>query len=395
MSFDESAISLSETCDYVKDRFAKDLLTLENYISTENMLPNRGGVTVSSGLPNTAAIEYLPGDVLVSNIRPYFKKIWRADKRGGCSADVLNFRAKTHCNNQYLYYLLSDDRFFAYSTGTSKGTKMPRGDKKAIMDYPVMLPPLPEQQAIAATLSCLDDKIELNNRMNKTLEEMAQAIFKSWFVDFEPFQEGKFVDSELGKIPKGWRVGTLTEIADYLNGLAMQNYRPADGEAAIPVLKIKELRQGRTYVDSDLCSANINERYVIQDGDIIFSWSGSLLVDIWCGGTCGLNQHLFKVSSTQYNKWYFYMWTKYHLQQFQSIAKDKATTMGHIKRGDLERSKCLIPNETSLSLMDATMSPIIDKIIASKIQVRQLERIRDSLLPKLMSGEIRVPVEVS
>lgn len=257
----------------------------------------------------------------------------------------------------------------------------------------INLPSISEQKAIADTLSCLDDKIELNNRMNRTLEEIAQAIFKSWFVDFEPFQDGEFVDSELGSIPKGWRVGTLTEIADYLNGLAMQKYPPESEAEALPVLKIKELRQGRTDAESDLCSPDIEKKYVIHDGDVVFSWSGSLLVNLWCGGTCGLNQHLFKVTSSKYQKWFYYMWTLYHLREFQAVAKDKATTMGHIKRENLTKSKVLIPSSQVLEDMNSTMSPIIEKIIANRLQSRKLEEIRDSLLPKLMSGEIRVPME--
>ena len=227
--------------------------------------------------------------------------------------------------------------------------------------------------------------------MNKTLEEMAQAIFKSWFVDFEPFQGSEFVDSELGRIPKGWRVGTLTEIADFLNGLAMQKYRPTEGEMGLPVLKIKELGQARTDSNSDICTSKLDAKYIVHDGDIIFSWSGTLLVDIWCGGTCGLNQHLFKVTSKTHPKWYIYFWTKSHLVRFQAIARDKATTMGHIKRGELDNSKVLIPDDKSMKKLNGTMMPLIDMLITNKVQSQLLEKTRDDLLPRLMNGEIRVP----
>ena len=209
----------------------------------------------------------------------------------------------------------------------------------------------------------------------------AQEIFKSWFVDFEPFS---------GVMPEDWKVGNLLDIADYLNGLAMQKFRPNENENSLPVLKIKELRQGFCDNTSDLCSENIKSEYIIHDGDVIFSWSGSLLVDFWCGGTCGLNQHLFKVTSEKYNKWFYYSWTQYHLQKFISIAKDMATTMGHIKREELKKSEVLIPNNEDYSKIGNLLSPIYDMIIANRLENKRLAKLRDTLLPKLMNGEIDV-----
>ena len=228
---------------------------------------------------------------------------------------------------------------------------------------------------------------------------MAQAIFKQWFVDFEfPNEDGKpykssggeMVESELGMIPQGWEINSLLDIANYLNGLAMQKFRPADDEKGIPVLKIKELRQGSTDENSDLCSPSIAKDYIINDGDVIFSWSGSLLVDFWCGGKCGLNQHLFKVTSSKYEKWFYYLWTKYHLDKFIRIAQDKATTMGHIKRTDLSSSMVLVPNEVLMNKANSILKPIVEKIVETRIEEGKLGKLRDTLLPKLMSGEIRV-----
>lgn len=253
-------------------------------------------------------------------------------------------------------------------------------------------PPYDEQKNIAETLSILDDKIELNNRINKTIEEMAQTIFKSWFIDFEPFQDGEFEDSELGRIPKGWRVESLDNVADFLNGLAMQKYRPESDEF-LPVIKIKELNQGFTDDKSDKVSVNIPRKYIIADGDVVFSWSGTLMVKIWTGGRGGLNQHLFKVTSEKYNTWMYYLWTLSHLEELKGIAKDKATTMGHIKRSHLTDSKVLIPKNADIETMNDIMNPIFNQLIVTKIQNRTLEKLRDSLLPKLMSGEVRVPIE--
>lgn len=373
---------LQEICSYAKGKTNVSELTLTNYISTENMLPNKSGIVNATSLPTTATTqEYLKNDILVSNIRPYFKKIWYATKKGGCSNDVLVFRAKENIDSKFLYYLLADDAFFEYSMATSKGTKMPRGDKLSIMQYNVPDFDLTTQKQIASILSALDNKIELNNRINENLELQAQAIFKSWFVDFEPFG---------GVMPEDWKVGNLLDIADYLNGLAMQKFRPNENENSLPVLKIKELRQGFCDNTSDLCSENIKSEYIIHDGDVIFSWSGSLLVDFWCGGTCGLNQHLFKVTSEKYNKWFYYSWTQYHLQKFISIAKDMATTMGHIKREELKKSEVLIPNSEDYSKIGNLLSPIYDMIIANRLENKRLAKLRDTLLPKLMNGEIDV-----
>jgi len=196
---------LSDLSSFADAKINVASLDANTYISTENMLPNKQGITRSAGLPTASQTQaYKSNDILVSNIRPYFKKIWFADRNGGCSNDVLVFRAKNNCYPRFLYYLLADDNFFDYSTSTSKGTKMPRGDKYAIMRYSVSyLPSLPEQRAIAATLSCLDDKIALNNAVNHHLEQVAQAIFKSWFVDFEPWG---------GVMPEDWRYEKLDNI---------------------------------------------------------------------------------------------------------------------------------------------------------------------------------------
>ena len=180
----------------------------------------------------------------------------------------------------------------------------------------------------------------------------------------------------------------MIDIADYLNGLAMQKYRPTADESGIPVLKIKELRQSFCDDNSELCSPSIKSDYIIHDGDVIFSWSGSLLVDLWCGGICGLNQHLFKVTSSKYDKWFYYAWTKHHLYHFVAVAADKATTMGHIKRDELAKAEVLIPNETDYNRIGALLQPIYEMIISSRIENKKLAATRDTLLPKLMNGEI-------
>ena len=378
--------TLRQICEIVSDKLSVNELINANltstYISTENMLPNKGGVVASSSVPTTGKVTaYKTGDVLVSNIRPYFKKIWFASNDGGCSNDVLVFRAKKDISPEYLHYVLADDSFFDYAMKTSKGTKMPRGDKKALMEYGIVEMDYSSQCQAAAILKRIDELIKTNTKINENLEQQAQAIFKSWFVVFEPFG---------GVMPDDWKSANLLDIADYLNGLAMQKYRPVNDEVGLPVLKIKELRQGFCDDNSELCSPNIKRDYIVQNGDVIFSWSGSLLVDFWCGGKCGLNQHLFKVSSKNFDKWFYYIWTKYHLNRFIAIAADMATTMGHIKRSELEKSLVLIPNETDYVEIGNLLKPIYETIIINRIENQRLATLRDTILPKLMNGEIDV-----
>lgn len=386
------SMELQDICSYVKTKVETSNYSIEDYISTENMLPEKGGITVASSFPSGKVTEFQENDILISNIRPYFKKIWKADRRGCCSNDVLCIRANNNVDAEFLYYLLSQDLFFAYVMSGANGSKMPRGDKQQIMNWEIEIPSEKEdQRCIASILSSLDRKIELNNKINADLEEMAQAIFKNWFVDFEPFKDGKFVDSELGMIPEGWKVGRLTEIASYMNGLAMQKFPPENNEDSLPVLKIKELGQGFCGTDSDRCSCNIKDECKIHNGDVIFSWSGTLLVDVWCGGDCGLNQHLFKVTSKDYPKWFYYYWTKHHLQEFIHIAKDKAVTMGHIKRGHLEEAMVAIPDNDSMEKAHELFEPILSKMISLRLESSRLSLLRDTLLPRLMSGELEVP----
>lgn len=305
-------------------------------------------------------------------------------------------------DTDFIYYsMLILGKTLNYISKTS--TAVPIINKSEFSSFSILAPLKHEQKAIAHILSSLDEKIQVNNKINKTLEKMAQEIFKHWFVDFEfpnedgePYKSsgGEMVESDLGLIPKGWEVKGLDEIASYLNGLAMQKYRPEGDSWGIPVLKIKELRQGFTDENSDRCSIDIDERFIVENGDVIFSWSGSLLVDLWCGDKSGLNQHLFKVTSDEFDKWFYYSWTKYHLDRFVQIAESKATTMGHIKRKDLSDSKVVIPSSKTYIKASSIIEPLYNKMIYGKIESKRLESIRNTLLPKLMSGQIRVPLNI-
>ena len=274
----------------------------------------------------------------------------------------------------FIYYLMTVvGKHLNYLSKTS--TAVPIINKSTFANYEIEIPNIKEQKRIGKILSSLDDKIELNRRINDNLEQQAQALFKYYFID-TPELLGEF------------SVGSLADAANYVNGLAMQKYRPISGEKGLPVLKIKELGQGRIDSSSDFCSNEIDSYYKVYDGDVIFSWSGTLMVKIWCGGKCGLNQHLFKVSSKTTPKWFYYFWTKHHLDNFIRIAKDKAVTMGHIKREELEKAEVLFPNNSVMKKLDTLMAPFLDQIIEKECEIRILALLRDTLLPKLISGEL-------
>jgi type I restriction enzyme S subunit len=246
--------------------------------------------------------------------------------------------------------------------------------KGMIEKFEINAPNLSEQRSIAKILGSLDDKIDLNRRMNAILEKIAQALFKHWFVD--------------NPEAKRWTQKSLDEIARFLNGLALQKY-PADDDGFLPVIKIAQLRVNRTN-GADKASAKIPKEYIVNDGDILFSWSGSLDVVIWCGGKGALNQHLFKVTSEEYPKWFYYLWIKHHLLEFQEIALGKTTTMGHIQRHHLSEAKVIVPDKDTLSKMSEVMSPLLNRIISNSLETRIIITIHDLVLSRLMRGELNI-----
>ena len=277
----------------------------------------------------------------------------------------------------FLFQYVKSNIFKQQMRGNIGGSSQPTIPMKTIRQLLVPVPDKKTQKAIGRLLNAFDKKIESNNLINDNLLQQAQLIFKNYFIN-------------ITDIPSGWAKGNLLDIADYLNGLAMQKYRPTDDEAGLPVLKIKELRQRATDDSSEYCSPSIKPEYIINDGDVVFSWSGSLLVDIWCGGICGLNQHLFKVTSNKYDRWFYYLWTVHHLERFIAIAADKATTMGHIKRGELSNAEVLIPAKEDYDKIGSLINPLINMIVSKRIENRKLASLRNELLPKLMSGEINI-----
>ena len=327
------------------------------------------------GLMNSSTKLLDKGDIIIS-ARGTVGEIATIPYPMAFNQSCYGLRAKKEIvDEDFLYYLIKYNiRLLRKNT---HGSVFDTITRSTFDEIEVDVPDLEVQKKIGYLLSELDKKIELNNKINNNLEQQAQAIFANEFLS-------------LDTLPEGWKQASLIDIADYLNGLAMQKYRPTADESGIPVLKIKELRQGCCDNNSELCSLSIKSDYIIHDGDVIFSWSGSLLVDFWCGGICGLNQHLFKVTSNKYDKWFYYAWTKHHLDRFIAVAADKATTMGHIKRDELSKAEVLVPNKADYKRIGALLQPIYDLIIANRIENKKLAETRDTLLPKLMSGEIDI-----
>lgn len=388
---------LTEVCDTISETYkdsAKKVVLINTSDVLEGKITNHKFVD-NKNLAGQFKKKFQKNDILYSEIRPANKRYAFVDidpKDYIASTKLMVLRSKSFILPKYLYYLLTNKNTIRelHAIAVGRSGTFPQITYSELSNIKFKLPPIEIQEIILSFLLNLDDKISVNKKICENLEAQAQALFKHWFIDFAPFKDGKFVESELGMIPEGWRVGTLTEIADYMNGLAMQKFPPTSVEDSIPVLKIKELGQSMCDSNSDRCSKLIKPEYIINNGDIIFSWSGTLLVDIWCGGVCGLNQHLFKVSSKEYPKWFYLMWTKHHLGEFIRIAKDKAVTMGHIKRGDLEKAKVAIPGAKDMGTISPLMEELLDKIVNCRLESSRLSTLRDTLLPRLMSGEIKL-----
>ena len=378
--------TIGDLCDTISDTYKGNdenvILVntsdvLEGKILNHTLVPNKN-------LKGQFKKTFRKNDILFSEIRPANKRFafinFEDTSNYIASTKLMVLRHNENILPEYLFailklnYILEELQHLAE---TRSGTFPQITFTSELSPMKVNLPDKKTQKQIVSILSSIEHKMDANENINNNLEQQARAIFANEFLSFE-------------LQPNGWKQANLIDIADYLNGLAMQKYRPTVDEIGIPVLKIKELRQGYCDDNSELCSSNIKSQYIIHNGDVIFSWSGSLLVDFWCGGICGLNQHLFKVTSSNYDKWFYYAWTKYHLNRFVAIATDKATTMGHIKRDELAKAEVLIPNKADYNRIGALLQPIYDSIISNRIENKKLAEARDALLPKLMSGEIDV-----
>lgn len=318
------------------------------------------------------------GDILFSMAGAFLGKTGIVENRmlpaNTNQANAIIRLNKTIASAKFIGYFFREKSTIDFINNMSGQSAQPNINFQEIRSIEVDLPELAEQDAIVAVLGGLDDKIDLLHDQNQTLEAMAETLFRQWFLESEN---------------EGWDERPLSSIANFLNGLACQKYPPANGVDKLPVLKIRELSNGITD-SADWATSQVKPDYIVEAGDVIFAWSASLMVKVWDGEKCVLNQHLFKVTSQDFPKWFYLRWCKHHLAEFIAISASHATTMGHIKRGDLDAAMVLVPSPTMLDAMSQQMTPLLDKQIAIARQRKTLEKLRDTLLPKLMSGEVRV-----
>ena len=369
---------LSDICDYAKGRIDVATLDENTYISTENMMPNKGGISRASSLPTvTQTQSFSAGDVLVSNIRPYFKKIWFAEFDGGCSNDVLVFRAKNDVSKHFLYYVLADDAFFDYSMATSKGTKMPRGDKSAIMRYEVPNFSYKEQVKISGILEVLDRKIHINTEINENLLQQMESLYRAWFTEFVPFD---------GNRPSDWEESDIYSIANIIYGAPFSSKLFNNAGEGLPIIRIRDLKDQAfiTYT-----TENHPKGHLIHPGDIVVGMDGEFRPYIWGNTEAWLNQRVCIFGNKRSKGKAFVLFTikplLYRIEQTQV-----ATTVIHIGKKDYDAFKFYLPDSHTLDQFDEITSPMIDQIVANCLENKRLAELRDTLLPKLMTGELDV-----
>ena len=374
--------NLSDICDYAKGKINVSVLDEDTYISTENMMPNKGGITGASSLPTVAQTQsFSAGDVLVSNIRPYFKKIWFAEFDGGCSNDVLVFRTKEGVSKRFLYYVLADDTFFNYSMATSKGTKMPRGDKAAIMKYQVPDFTYEEQEKIAGLLEALDKKIQLNAEINENLEQQAQAYFQELFID---------------NADPAWTLGTVSDLGAVVGGStpskAKPEYYTEDGIAWITpkdlsINKAKFVSHG----ENDITKLGLknSSAAIMPEGTVLFSSRAPIGYIAIASGEVTTSQG-FKsvVPKPEIGTAYVYYFLKHNLPIIEGMAS--GSTFKEVSGSTMKNVPAVIPDTETLACFNGFCAPIFAQQRILEEQNQSLTALRDSLLPKLMSGEIDV-----
>lgn len=407
-------LKLSDCADYSALR--TKTIDIETYISTENMLPDKGGVSVASSLPDCkSAPKYEPNDILLSNIRPYFKKIWIANRTGSCSNDVLVVRARENVDARFLYYVLSDNNFFNYDTVTSKGTKMPRGSKNAIMKYFVPDVPLPTQRRIASILSTYDSLIENNTRRIRLLEQMAENLYKEWFVRFRfPGHETcKMVDGPLGKLPSGFDVVKMKDVLDYyIGGGWGEEELSSDFSEDAFVIRGADFPNIKRF-DTSSCPhryhkiSNYKTRQ-LEDGDIVLEISGGTQEQP-VGRTVFVNQDLInrfengKVICASFcklirpkkdaiNPYFLFFWLQY-LYDTRIITRFQLQSTGLINfkfEPFLRQCNVMVPPKDLQEEFAKQIASIYREMNNLASSSASLTRQRDLLLPRLMSGQIEI-----
>lgn len=340
-----------------------------------------------------------PNDILIGRYGPPIFQIFRGFK-GAYNVAIMKASPINGVNNDYLYYFLKQNSILKYVESMSLRTAGQTGvELESLYEYPVKLPDAEGQRKIADILKNIDNKIANNNKINAELESLAKTIYDYWFLQFEfPNEEGKPYKSSGGKmvwneklnrmIPDGWKNGNLYDIAEFTNGLACQKHRPIKNDQRLPVIKIREMHNGFTS-ETEWVRDDIPQKYVIDDGDILFSWSATLETIIWTGGQGALNQHIFKVSEKNCAKYYVFMQLAEYVKNFVAMAEARKTTMGHITSDHLNQSRIALPCAKVIDSFEQKVTPLFTTIIKNKQESIELSKLRDFLLPLLMNGQVR------
>lgn len=400
---------LKELAKYKNERINTNQLTTSNYISTENLLPNKQGKQKANKLPSSKTVKkYTETDILVSNIRPYFKKIWQANNIGGISNDVLNITSSNEkISNDYLYYYLSQDKFFQYMTQTSKGTKMPRGDKEAIMEFEIQVPKNVKYQNFISNLGkFLDNKIEINNKIIANLKELSQTLFKHWFVDFEfpdedgnPYKSsgGEMIDSELGKIPSNWKIYKLKDIASHKK----ETFNPKKSEeVTVKHFSLPAYDNEEQAIEEEVNKIKSN-KWIINNNCVLFSKMNPDTKRIWLpvidNKKLNVASSEFVVMESPNNKINSFIYNICLNSQF--IDYLKANTTG--STNSRQRVKPTIAVNYKLAIEDSIVkkyseiiTPYMEEMKILRSEIGKLTQLRDTLLPKLMSGELEISDDI-
>lgn len=397
---------LGELIEYRNEKLLIENVSLENYISTENLLPNRNGKQNAEKLPNTKSVKkYYENDILISNIRPYFKKIWQAEIPGGASNDVLILNScSNNTTNDYLYYYLSQDKFFDYMTQTAKGTKMPRGDKKAILGYEIKVPNIKHIQNYIVNLGKnIDKKIETNKKIIANLEELSQTLFKRWFVDFEfpdengnPYKSsgGEMIDSELGMVPKGWNFEKLKLLIENIkDNIRTKSLSQEDRYVPIDLIPKRKL----TFYDYKSSNEAKSSLIKFKKNDILLGSMRVYFHRVSLAPFDGITRNTVFTLRPRDERYLYYLLNAINKDDFIQYAANnsKGSTMPYaVWDGILDEVTVLNPPLQYLIEFNSIVQKYFDISIILLKQNRQLEDLRDTLLPKLMSGEIEIPDDI-
>lgn len=387
------SLILDDVSKFITSKVETSNIDETNYVSTENMLPNKGGVSLAASLPDTKSVRhYLPDDILINNIRPYFKKIWFANKEGGCSNDVFVLRANENYDSKFLYYVLSSDDFFSYVMANAKGTKMPRGDKKAIQNYIVPDFSIKDQITISHFLSNIDKKIEINKKINKNLDTILNSIFKEQFINnFSPENE-KLIFKKIGDLP--------LIITDYVaNGSfasLKENVSILDEEDYAYFIRNTDLKSQNFEKYVNKHSYDFLKKSSLFGNEVIISNVGDVGSVFLCPFldkpmTLGNNMILVKTKENNTNlNFYLFLLFNSEFGQYLLSTVTSGSVQLKFNKTEFKSLELFIPKDKYLKEFNNTISPIFEYKTKISDEIKNLNNLRDSLLPKLMSGEIDV-----